>query len=99
MTIIVLRHEDDKYLIQATGHATGSEKVCSGVSAILYSIAGWLVNNGEHIRYYKSSLQSGNAVIEFAGGVVAKAVYEVASIGLLQIEKQYPDYIQVRTAK
>ena len=99
MTHIVLDRHGDKYLIQATGHATGSEKVCSAVSALLWSVAGWITNNSEKLEFHKMRIDSGNSYIEFAGGVIAQAVWEVAAIGLMQIEKQYPEYIKVMEAE
>ena len=97
MTDITVREKDNLYLIQAKGHATGSEKVCSGISAIMYSLAGWLENNEEHIRYKSHKLTSGDAVIEFKGtDEIARAVFDMAVIGLLQIEQKYPDFIKIK---
>ena len=46
MTKVRWRTEDDGTCeILATGHATGSEQVCAGISAIIYSLAGWLKNS------------------------------------------------------
>lgn len=95
MTNIVIRRDHDVYYVQATGHATGSEKVCSGISSLLYAVAGWIINNEHMLRYHKISLKDGNAVIEWSGGPVAQAVYECVAIGLLQIEQSYPDFIKV----
>ena len=96
MTTINVSKADNIYRIEATGHATGSEKVCSGVSAILYALAGWLINNDEHVTYAKRKLKSGDAFIEFSGDEKAKAVYDMAVIGLLQIEQSYPEYVNIK---
>lgn len=98
MTHIVLDKNNNRYLIKATGHATGSEKVCSAISSLLWAIAGWITNNPDKLKYHKMRIDSGNTYIEFSGGVIAEAVWEVAAIGLMQIEKQYPEYIKVMEA-
>lgn len=95
MTNVFLTEDHDRYIIKAVGHATGSEKVCAGVSAILSSVAGWLANNGPMLYWHAERLDEGDAEIRFAGGYIAKAVYDVAAIGLLQIEKKYPKYIKI----
>lgn len=86
-----------RYLITAQGHATGNEKVCAGVSAILYSLAGWIVNNEQALVYHTQKLKSGDAALEWWGGIEAKTAFDMAVIGMLQIEKKYPENIEVRS--
>lgn len=47
MTNVTVRQENDRYEITARGHATGSVGGCAYISGILYSLAGYLVNEGE----------------------------------------------------
>lgn len=90
------RGEGMAYFLEAKGHATGSEKVCSGVSAILYALAGWIINNDDKLLYHRERLTSGDAYIEFWGGTEAQTAYDMAVIGLRQIEKKYPEYIKFK---
>ena len=99
MTRVIFKNTDDVYIVQATGHATGSEKVCAGVSTLMYAIAGWAINSEDTLAYHKSKLDSGSAYVEFSGGEDAKTVYKLAYIGFKQIAEKYPENIKVFEAK
>lgn len=94
MTRVTAKSTNGRYYIKAEGHATGSPAVCAGVSAIIYALAGYL-GNSESIRCEEVNLSDGNAELEFYGGDDAEAVYLMSVIGLMQIEEQYPEYIEV----
>ena len=98
MTEIYAEKAGDLYTISAKGHAAGSSEVCAAVSAILYALAGYMENAGESIDSILTSMDSGCAVISFRGGQAAEAVFDMAVIGLMQIEAACPKYIRVKNS-
>ena len=92
MTRVYCEKEGDRYTVTAQGHATGSPEVCAAVSGILYALAGYVENN---INFARWRMESGDVDIAFLGDGRAEAVYNMAVIGLLQIEKSHPEYISV----
>ena len=82
-------------LLKMDGHATGSEAVCAGASAIVYALAGYLLNAGEHLETMeRNALGSGNARIFCVGDESVQAAFHMAGIGLAQLAQQYPEYIR-----
>lgn len=71
---------------------------CAYISGILYSLAGYLRNAAEWglVRLEKLRLESGDAELRFQGGGEARAAFQMAVIGLRQLEKTREDLIQVR---
>ncbi len=100
MTKIQLAQAGGRYRLTARGHATGSEKVCAGISAIVYALAGWLANAEKTGAAYVESLRLDSADVEiiFSGGSEAEAVFLMAEVGLLQIQLQYSEFLRVNTA-
>ena len=86
---------DDTYDISAEGHALfnpGNDIVCSAVSALFYAFAGFLYNDSK-VRRFGIHLDSGDAKIEAKGDI--RQAFDVFVIGLLQIEKSYPDNVKI----
>lgn len=98
MTKVYAEKDKDRYQISARGHATGSPAVCAAVSGILYALIGYVKNaqDGSTLAY-SGRVSSGDVAIDFRGGERAEAVFDMAVIGLLQIEKSCPEYIHVET--
>lgn len=94
MTHILAKSGNGRYYIRAEGHATGSRTVCAAISGLVYALAGYLQNSCG-IRTECERLTDGYAELIFSGGDDAEAVYSMCLIGLLQIEEQYPEYIEV----
>lgn len=71
--------------------------MCAAVSAIMYALAGWLINADGGGKAYDVLIEmsSGRAELGWRGGAEADAVYRMVVIGLAQIAKSYPDYIQI----
>lgn len=87
---------DDTYDISAEGHALfnpGNDIVCSAVSALFYAFAGYLHNDSK-VRRADIHLDSGDAKIKAKGDI--KQAFDVFIIGLLQIEKAYPSFINIK---
>lgn len=95
MTRVYLEKDGDRYLVSVQGHAAGSDAVCAAASGIVYALAGYLANEREKVETEAVRLESGNACLRFRGGERAEAAYRMTMIGLLQIEKKAPEYIQV----
>lgn len=79
------------------GHAgyddTGRDIVCAGVSAISYALLGYLHHAGCVVADAKT--ESGDLGIACWGG---EAAFDMAMIGYLQIERQYPRNVEVHIA-
>lgn len=71
--------------------------MCAAVSAIMYALAGWLINADDGGKAYDVliDMSSGRAKLGWRGGAEADAVYNMVVIGLAQIAKGYPDYIHI----
>lgn len=94
MIHIELKAEKNRYEIRAKGHALfnpGNDIVCSAVSCLFYTFVGFLGNCKD--IWHSFELKSGNAEIK-AEGDIGQA-YKMFMIGLLQIEKSYPDNVKV----
>lgn len=90
----VLIVDGNMMMVSANGHATGSQDCCTAVSAILYSLAGFLQNDTE-TTLDEIALNPGDARLVFTGGKEARGALQMAKIGLLQLEKAYGDYLRV----
>ncbi len=95
---IFLSRERQYYTVE--GHATGSPEVCAAVSAISYTLAGWLKNSAEHTREDPViELSSGCAHISAGGDDKTYEVFRAAAIGLLQIAATHKNYLMVEIAE
>lgn len=94
MTTVKARWGEKRYQIIARGHATGSVEGCAYISGILYSLAGYLVNE-EEILVERRWMEPGNVELRFRGGAKAEAAYEMAVIGLKQLEQSHPELVRV----
>ena len=83
------------------GHAGyaehGADIVCSGASAIVCALLGWLENNSEDLSYCDCDAHSGSLRIECEGGERTATAFEFTMIGLLQIEDSYKDHMKIET--
>lgn len=78
--------------LRAENHA-GDDRVCAGISAICFALAGYLLNReSEGLEY---SLIVGDAEITAKDTAVTQEAFMMAEIGLRQIEQTYGDYIHV----
>ena len=90
MTRIRIRRDGGRWRFSAEGHATGAPEACSGVSALLFALAGWLRNAPPGVAPGEISLAPGRAVIAFSGGAQAAAAAALTEIGLRQIAARSP---------
>ena len=102
MIDVTMKLGSERHSINMTGHAyvPGSDEgqaVCAGASAIAYALAGYVANNPERLvgRVHAMDIGSGNLNIEVSGRNL-RPVFEMALIGLLQIENTHPEHMKVR---
>lgn len=94
MTTVTLKRRGDLYYVGARGHATGCDKVCTAVSTLFFTLAGWLRNSAD-AEVWHEELESGKATLIFSDAQEPSDAFEMIRIGFLQLEKGYPDYVQV----
>ena len=86
--------------LSVQGHAGydghGRDIVCAAVSAISFALLGWLNHAGCDISAAKA--EPGDMTIVCRGGEKVQTAFDMAVVGYLQIEKQYPHYINVHIA-
>lgn len=86
MTTIYLSDRDGKHRIRCEDHATGSEAVCGGISAICCTLAVCVVEPTEFIA------ESGFFYIEFVG---QEELFRYAKAGFEGICKAYNKYCKI----
>lgn len=98
MTQITVQESGGRYRLTAVGHATGSSEVCAAVSGLVYALGGYLKNleRAGAVELRSFLLESGAAELEAQGGA-ARAPFEMAAVGLLQIAAKYPKQVRVDT--
>ena len=93
--------EGNLHSLTMDGHADyaghGEDIVCSGASAIVCALLGWLENNSEDLSYCDYEAGSGSLRISCEGGERTEAVFDMTIIGLLQIEDSYKDHMEIKT--
>ena len=89
----VYDRETGEAALTLTGHATGSEKVCAAISAIAFSLAGYLANDPE-TEVLDCDTEPGHMLLRWRGGPEAMTALRMACIGLMQIELAEPEKIR-----
>ncbi|MBQ3557856.1 MAG: ribosomal-processing cysteine protease Prp [Oscillospiraceae bacterium] len=93
MTHICLEQVGKQYTVKCQGHATGSVEACAAVSCLVYTLAGWLRNTS--VVKLDEKLEAGDALIRFCGGDAAETAFDMITVGFLQLQEQYGEYISV----
>ena len=89
-------HEHDLTILGHAGYSvTGNDIVCAGVSAITYTLLGFLENHRDDIAYISAQDKSGDTRIICKGGEKVHTAFEMAIIGLQQIAMKYPKYVSI----
>ena len=99
MTRIEIAGGAGRWRFAAAGHATGAPEACSGVSALLFALAGWLRGGPPGVGVETVFLAPGEAELAFSGGDAAAAAAELTAVGLAQIAKRYPQAVTVERAQ
>lgn len=97
MTAVYVEQEGSRCTLRAQGHATGSTEMCAAISSILYALSGYLTNavRERYIEFYECRMDSGDVLLDFNGDEGTTAAFEMAVIGLLQLEQIGPGLIRV----
>ena len=96
MTKIHFERAGNRYTLSAKGHATGSEIVCAGISAILFSLAEYLELD-EDARKIRKVMEEANVHLAYAGGKDVETAYTMAMVGLAGLRNSYPELVEIET--
>lgn len=99
MTKVEITMAEPRYAMIFDGHATGSAEVCAGISALMFSLEGFLNNHEDELFLLSCKTDKpGWAYIMFEledPSPKIKGAFELIVIGLLQIQESYPEYCEV----
>lgn len=89
------RHE-----LTINGHAGyaehGKDIVCAGVSAIVFALLGWMEHNEDEIDDLEDLIaEDGQVYIACTGNDKLETAFQVAVLGLIQIARAHPDYVDI----
>lgn len=82
-------------MAESEGHAEynpGNDIVCASVSCLMYTLYGAAL---ELIGNADAKMDKGHSVVLFEGKEKAKILFYTIAIGMLQIQKSYPDHVRV----
>ncbi len=98
MTKVEITISKLRYAIIFDGHA-GREEVCAAISALMFSLEGFLANNEQELFVHSSKMDDpgwGYIMFELEQEQPKiSGAFELVMIGLLQIRESYQDYIRV----
>ena len=90
---------DSTHKLIVEGHAEysdhGDDIVCAGVSAITFTLLGFLNNHKDDIESISAQTKSGHAHISCKGGETIALAFDMALIGLQQIAMKYPKHVSI----
>ena len=99
MIKVTYEQRNDIFKLSINGHAEyaphGSDIVCSAVSAIACGLIGLLENNSDHIQEKSIKIHEGKLDLFCVGDEKIETGFEFLLVSLLQIEKKYPQYVNV----
>lgn len=93
MTRVTVWVDGDRHSIHAEGHA-GDIEACNYITGVLYSLAGFAANEVKQGRaklLKKMLLSPGEVIIDAAGEERLEAAFEMAAVGLLQLQATRPE--------
>lgn len=99
MTDVRFAFSPERYRMSLRGHAgynPGNDIVCAGVSSIVFSLLGWLANASEHITATREMrYEPGRVDVDVSGDKTLQTAFDMALIGISQIEQSYPANVHV----
>lgn len=99
MTRVTVQQDGDRRYLCLDGHAEGSVAVCNMISGLVCTLAGWLQNLPPEEcsieRLEVSAEIPGYALLEAQGGSRMQDGFDFVLLGLLQLQKQFPDLVTV----
>lgn len=98
MINIVYLRDGQSHDLRICGHADysvhGDDIVCAGVSAITYTLLGYLLNSGD-AQDIQHQTESGDCFITCHGGEKAEVAFDMAVTGYLMVANTYPDNVTI----
>lgn len=96
MTSITIETEGNRRMLTAKDHA-GDIEACNYITGVLYSLGGFIANEAErgNTELLQLRMEPGDVVIEAKGGERMETAFEMACVGLLQLQLQRPAAVQV----
>ena len=93
-------HKDERiHLLTLDGHANygeaGADIVCAGISAISYTLMGYLENLKAEKVWAMYRTDEGSVAIECMRHPKADTAFDMAMIGYAQIANKYPDNLSI----
>lgn len=89
-------HEHDLSILGHAGYSdAGNDIVCAGVSAIAYTLLGFLENHRDDIAYISAQPKSGDFRVRCKGTDKVDTAFDMAIIGLQQIAMKYPKHVTI----
>ena len=89
---------EGEHELSISGHAHyadyGQDIVCAGVSAIAFSLLGWLEHNEEELSDLSVS-EVEQFYLSCKGSEKIDTAFQMAVIGLVQIAREYPDHVEI----
>ena len=97
INVSFIKEDSGSLRLKMSGHATYKENgqltVCAAISAIFYTLLGYLKNAYDD-KLIIHTLESGNADVECMD--CDPEIFRMACIGILQISERYPHQICVK---
>lgn len=99
MTKVTARKSGGLRYLYLDGHAAGNTAVCNMISGLVCTLAGWLRNLPPEEcsieRLEVSADRPGYALLEAQGGTLVQDGFDFTLLGLLQLQKQFPELVTV----
>jgi len=99
MTTLRYLKDEHIHLLMLDGHANygeaGADIVCAGISAISYTLMGYLENLKSEGLWATYRADAGSVAIECLRHPKADAAFDMAIIGYAQIANKYPDNLSI----
>ncbi len=88
--------------LRITGHAgfsdCGNDIVCAGVSAITYTLLGYLADSDD-VQTLAYTTDSGDCTVTCVGGDRVQTAFDMAVTGYQMIAFTYPDHVTIHIAE
>lgn len=96
MTRVKILTDGERRTLTARDHA-GDIEACNYITGVLYALAGFIANEAEQGRAVLRHMvmEPGAVTIDAKGGERLEAAFEMACVGLLQLQETRPEAIQV----
>lgn len=89
LTKIEANETKQGFVIKVKGH--NEKSICASISTLVAAFEGWLMNNCPDEYQY----QEKDGYCEFKAPMAAKVPYEVFIIGVMRLERNFPEKIKV----